>query len=141
MPYKRFENWNYCSTHGGDIDNAHHSGTCQKPGWLHNPAATRMNTMGGSTAGLHKTILPSVYGCAPAPSRKQRAPTQTMWQQSPLPINFTSTTMAMCALLAVPYQAIYNVSQQMGHPPPVPAPPPAPPAPQQGTYMMPYYAP
>ena len=27
-PYKRWENWNYCSTHGGDVDDSHTSITC-----------------------------------------------------------------------------------------------------------------
>ncbi len=63
-PFKRFNNWNYCSTHGGDIHNTHTSGMCRHPGPSHNPSATRANRMGGSTAGLHKTILPSATGCA-----------------------------------------------------------------------------
>jgi hypothetical protein len=27
-PYKHWENWNYCSTHGGDIDDTHTSASC-----------------------------------------------------------------------------------------------------------------
>jgi hypothetical protein len=50
MHIKRFNNWNYCHTHGGDIHNTHTSGKCQKPGPLHNASATRTNTMGGLTA-------------------------------------------------------------------------------------------
>jgi hypothetical protein len=53
-PFKQFENWNYCSTHGRDIHNAHTSTSCQNPGLSHNPNTTRTNTMGGSTVGLHK---------------------------------------------------------------------------------------
>jgi len=34
-PIKRFENWNYCSTHGGDVDNYHTSATCSRPGENH----------------------------------------------------------------------------------------------------------
>ncbi len=74
-PFKRFENWNYCHTHGGDVNNNHTSGTCQKLGPLHNPSATQSNIMGGTTAGLHKAILSSISGHAPPPLRQQRAPT------------------------------------------------------------------
>jgi hypothetical protein len=31
-PYKHWENWNYCHTHGGDIEDCHTSATCGKPG-------------------------------------------------------------------------------------------------------------
>jgi hypothetical protein len=68
-PYKHWENWNYCHMHGGDIEDCHTSGTCRKPGPMHNPHATRANTMGGSAAGMHKTILPSVSGRT-APNRR-----------------------------------------------------------------------
>ena len=34
-PIKRFENWNCCSTHGGDVDNYHTSATCSRPGENH----------------------------------------------------------------------------------------------------------
>jgi hypothetical protein len=30
-PYKQWENWNYCHSHGGDVDNNHTSATCGKP--------------------------------------------------------------------------------------------------------------
>jgi hypothetical protein len=46
-PYKRWENWNYCSSHGGDVDDNHTSAMCGKPGPMHNPNATRANIMGG----------------------------------------------------------------------------------------------
>jgi hypothetical protein len=62
MPYKQWENWHYCHTHGGDVDNTHTSAMCGKPGPMHNPNATRANMMGGSIAGMHKTILPSAAG-------------------------------------------------------------------------------
>jgi hypothetical protein len=52
-PNKRWENWNYCSSHGGDIDNNHTSAMCGKPGTMHNPNATRTNIMGGSVSGMH----------------------------------------------------------------------------------------
>jgi hypothetical protein len=69
-PYKRWENWNYCSTHGGDVDDTHTSMTCGNRGPTHNPNATRANIMGGSTAGMHKTILPSACGRTPPPPRR-----------------------------------------------------------------------
>ncbi len=37
-PIKRFDNWNYCSTHGGDVDNNHTSATCTRPGENHQRA-------------------------------------------------------------------------------------------------------
>jgi hypothetical protein len=65
---KRFKNWNYCSTHGGDVDNYHTSATCARPGENHQHMATCTNTMGGSMRGMHKPILPSAAGRqAPAP--------------------------------------------------------------------------
>ena len=66
-PVKRFENMNYCHTHGGDVDDGHTSATCTRPGHYHNYYATRDNTMGGSISGLHKTIMPSAVGCPPVP--------------------------------------------------------------------------
>ncbi len=39
-PYKLWEIWNYCSSHGGDVDDNHTSATCGKPGPMHNPNAT-----------------------------------------------------------------------------------------------------
>jgi hypothetical protein len=69
-PFKTFENWNYCHTLGGDVNNTHTGMTCRHPGLLHNPNATRTNMMGGNTAGLHRRILPSASGCMPpAPCR------------------------------------------------------------------------
>jgi hypothetical protein len=73
-PMKRFENWNYCHTHGGNIDDQHNSMSCQKPGPAHNCNAMRQNTMGGSTGGMRKTILPSASGRVPPPPRQVRAP-------------------------------------------------------------------
>jgi hypothetical protein len=79
-PIKHFENWNYCSTHGGNVDNYHTSATCSRPGENHQRTATRTNTMGGSMRGMHKTILPSAAG--------RRAPTP---RPPPPPINYTPT--------------------------------------------------
>jgi hypothetical protein len=61
-PFKQFENWNYCHTHGGDIAITQTSQTCRWPGPNHNRTATRTNTQGGLSAGLHKMILPSAAG-------------------------------------------------------------------------------
>jgi hypothetical protein len=72
MPYKRYENWNYCHTHGGDVEDAHTSATCPRQGPFHNPNATRANTMGGSQVGMHKMILPSASGRIPPPPRQQQ---------------------------------------------------------------------
>jgi hypothetical protein len=66
-PYKRWKNWNYCHTHGGNVDDAHTSAMCGNHGLMHNPNASRANIMGGSTAGMHKTILPSSPGHKPPP--------------------------------------------------------------------------
>jgi hypothetical protein len=141
-PFKRFDNWIYCSIHGGDIHNTHTSGMRRHPGPLHNPSATRANTMGGLMAGLHKTILPSAAGRAPPLPWQQCAPTTATWQQPPPLINITSLMAAMCPTMQmippVPYQALYHVSQQFGPNPPF-AVPPATPPPQQSTMMMPYY--
>ncbi len=142
MPFKKCNNWDYCSKHGGDIPNTHTSSTCRHPGPLHNPSATRANTMGGLTAGLHKTILPSASGHTPPLLQQQRAPATAMWQQPPPPMNITSLMAAMRPTMPmmppVLYQALYHISQQFGLNPPAVA-PPAPPAPQPGTMMMPYY--
>jgi hypothetical protein len=46
-PFKRFENWNYCHTHGGDIAITHTSQTCCWPSPNHNRTATRTDTKGG----------------------------------------------------------------------------------------------
>jgi hypothetical protein len=79
-PIKRFENWNYCSTHGGNVDNYHTSETCPRPRENHQRKATRNNTMGGSMHGMHKTILPSAAG--------RQAPTP---RPPPPPINYIPT--------------------------------------------------
>jgi hypothetical protein len=52
---KRYNNSNYCWTHGADIDDNHASHTCRRPAQYHQPQATRQNTMGGSQRDLHKT--------------------------------------------------------------------------------------
>ena len=64
-PYRWYENQNYCHTHGHHIENNHTSQTCKRPGPNHNPNATKFNTMGGSNASAHKTIMPSQCGRTP----------------------------------------------------------------------------
>ena len=57
-PTKRYNNWNYCFTHGHDVTDEHTSENCNRPAWNHNYYATRTNTMGGTTRNQHKTQLP-----------------------------------------------------------------------------------
>jgi hypothetical protein len=100
-PYKRWENWNYCSSHGGDVEDNHTSATCSKPGSMHNPNAARANTMGGSVSEMQKTILPSTSGRTPPnhhPQQQQRPqqclpnayypPGGTAWQQPTPPTQY-----------------------------------------------------
>ena len=150
--FKRFENWNYCHTHGGDIAIAHTSQTCHWPGPNHNCTETRSNTQGGLPAGLHKMILPSAAGRAPPPQQQQRSPTQAMWPQLPPPDTYPAAMTTMRPMMpAEPYQqAIHHVGQQMG-PQAVyhggqPVGPPSPygavhalPVPQQETMMYPSF--
>ena len=56
--FKRFANWNYCSTHGYDVDDFHTSETCQNPGPRHNFHATRDNPIGGSNKNKNKIFFP-----------------------------------------------------------------------------------
>ncbi len=139
--FKTFENWNYCHMHGRDVNNTHTSMSCHNPGPSCSPNAMRSNTMGGNTAGLHRTILPSASGCVlPAP-RPPLAPTPTMWQQPLPPMNLTPMMATMRPMMpTTPYQAINYMGRQIGPPSPAvatPAPPPTPPA----GMMMPYYNP
>ena len=155
-PFKRYENWNYCHTHGGDIHDTHTSQNCRYPGPHHNRTATRANMQGGSPAGLHKTILPSAAGRAPVLPQQQRAPTQAMWPQLPPPAMYPAPypagmTAMRPALPAAPYQqaihhvgqipqTMYHGGQPVGHPAPYGAIPTLLPAPTQGTMMYPSYA-
>jgi hypothetical protein len=93
-PYIRWENRNYCHSHGGDVDNNHTSATCGKPSPMHNPNTSRTNIMGRSVAGMLKTILRLASSCTSpnrCPQQKQRPqqcppvayypPGGTAWQQ------------------------------------------------------------
>ncbi len=91
-PYKRYKNWNYCHTHGGDVKDDHTSATCNRRGPVHNPNATQANMMDGLPGGMRKTILPSATGRTQPPLRQQQQqqrppvsyyPMQNMWQQPP----------------------------------------------------------
>jgi hypothetical protein len=77
-PYKRWENWNYCHSHGGDVDYNHTSAMCGKPGPMNNPNTSCTNIMGRSVTKLHKTIFSLASGWTP--------PTVgAAWQQSTPP--------------------------------------------------------
>ncbi len=93
-PFKRYKNWNYCFSHGGDVDNAHTSKTCRRSLPTHNRYATRANMMGGLAAGMHKSILPSAAGRTAStttrcPQQQQatfhRPPVARMLTQGPAP--------------------------------------------------------
>jgi hypothetical protein len=43
LPVKQYKNWNYCFTHGGNVNNNHTSMTCACPSENHQCAATRSN--------------------------------------------------------------------------------------------------
>jgi hypothetical protein len=134
--------------HGGDVNNTHTGMLCHNPGLSHNPNAMRTNTMGGNTACLHRTILPSASGRVPPAPPQPRAPAPPMWQQSPPPVNFTPMMATMRRMMpTTPYEAINYMGHQFGPsppqfgpPPPAVAPPAPPPAPSAGM-MMPYYNP
>ena len=139
--YKHYKNWHYCHTHGCDVDYSHTSATCAKPGPMHNPQATHANTVGGSTAGMHKSILPSASGCAPpvALAPMQRPSFPGAWQQ-PMPLPNFATMMAPIRMR--PPMPAYQSQQQMNYMGQQLAPPPAPAAmapPPSG--MIPYYNP
>ncbi len=77
---KWYENWNYCSTHGGNVDNNHTSATCACPSKNHQHAATHTNAIGGNMHYMNKTVLPSATGRHAVPTRPP-----------PLPLNYTPT--------------------------------------------------
>jgi hypothetical protein len=116
-PYKQYENWNYCHTHCGDVKDTHTSATCPRRGPFHNLNATRANTMGGSPAGMHKTILPSASDRTPPP------PCQQQQQQQRPPVSYYPTQNTTWQ----PPPGQYGQWITMAVPPP-----------QQGTTMMKY---
>ena len=54
---KCLANWNYCSTHGYDVDDFHKSETCQNSGPRHNFNATGDNPMGRSNKNRNKIFF------------------------------------------------------------------------------------
>jgi hypothetical protein len=52
---KRYNNMNYCWTHGFDVSDRHTGMSCQRPASpYHQPQATRQNTMGGSQKDINR---------------------------------------------------------------------------------------
>jgi hypothetical protein len=132
-PYKHWENWNYCYSHGGDMDHNHTSAMCGKPGSMHNPNLSRTNIMGGLVAGMHKTILPSACGPAPPnhhPQQQERLqkcppiayypPGGTAWQQPTPPAQYSglpqdSNTYRQQTTMAMPvYQPVQGMMMNVG---------------------------
>jgi hypothetical protein len=122
-PYKWWENQNYSHSHGCDFDDNHTSAPCGKPGPMHNPNAI----MGGSAAGMHKTILPSTSSCTPPNCcpRQQQHPRQcppnayyppggTAWQQPTPPAQYggmpQASTYCQQSTMAMP---VYQPGQGM----------------------------
>lgn len=56
-PIKRHKNWNYCWTHGHDVEDWHNSQSCPNPRPGHVHSATRENRCGGSMKAIHKTQM------------------------------------------------------------------------------------
>jgi hypothetical protein len=53
---KRYQNLNYCWTHGYDLDFRHDSSNCRNPANGHQHTATRTNLMGGSEANKARSM-------------------------------------------------------------------------------------
>ena len=85
-PFRCYENFNYCWTHGHHVEDDHTSATCTMPRPGHQVAATKQNTMGGSNGGSHKTIMPSQSGRTRI-TRGQRPASQAykMWKAAGFP--------------------------------------------------------
>ena len=81
---KRYENWNFCWSHGNDVSKDHTSATCQHRHPNHQVMATRTNPMGGNPKDSTPTISPSHEGrlCLDV-QRQQRAQTKPQQQQAP----------------------------------------------------------
>jgi hypothetical protein len=87
-PYKRWENLNYCHTHGGNVNNTNTSARCMIPGPMHKSNASRTNIIGQLISGLHKTILP--LACSRT-LPKNCCPQQQQLAQQHLPITYHPT--------------------------------------------------
>ena len=84
--FRNYENQNYCWTHGHHVKDNHTSATCTMPKPGHQFTVTKLNTMGGSEAGIHKTIMPSQSGRRRI-TMSQRPPSQTYlaWKAAGFP--------------------------------------------------------
>ena len=70
--YCIFSNYHYFHTCEGHVSNGHTGATCKTPGPNHNCSATQQNMQGGSTTGMHKTIMPEQ--CGQIARRKPQCP-------------------------------------------------------------------
>ena len=57
-PTKRHANWNYCWTHGFDVEDYHDSSNCTEPKQGHVWQATRNNICDGCRKNEHKNVFP-----------------------------------------------------------------------------------
>ena len=85
-PYKHWENWNYCHSHGGDIDNTHTSALCRNRGPTHNPNATHANIWADRLPECTRPSFPPACGRTPPSTRHpqqqqcpQQCPTVSYW--------------------------------------------------------------
>jgi hypothetical protein len=54
---KKYQNQNYCWSHGFDVHDNHHSGACRQQRQGHQGYATRYNTMNGCQKNANKTWM------------------------------------------------------------------------------------
>ena len=86
IPYRAFKNQNYCFIHCHHIENDHTIQTCKTPGPNHNPNAAKFNTMDGSNARAHKTIMPPQCGRQPCTrSKREPGPNYLQWRTAGFP--------------------------------------------------------
>ena len=95
-PLRIFENNNYCWTHDHLVENNHTSQMCTMSDPGHQAAATKANTMGGSTSGAHKVIMPSQSGHTPI-NQQQRSTSKAylQWKAAGFP-DVTLTNKKKC---------------------------------------------
>ena len=77
---KQFNNDNYCWTHGHNLSDGHTSATCTRrhPSGLHNPMATKANTMGGNPKGANM-VRPDQCGLQPGWKQARRQGANAAW--------------------------------------------------------------
>ncbi len=68
LPVKQYKNWNFCFTHGGNVNNNYTSATCACPSENHQCMATHTNTMGANLCYMNKNVFPSTISRRPAPT-------------------------------------------------------------------------